>query len=417
MDRIVYLALGLFIGWGIGMLVDYFYWRRARICDDAEQQLQQSIDRIENDNMQLQAEIGRLHSEADRVPRLEADLDARTAQYNGLLADIEERKKRESTMSYNAKARDGEAKAAQALRNRVLELETQLSERDNEIARMYTDYESRGAQVSGLGTKLTDLEATVQNRDLEINALQAALELKEKDIANLKQSSVGNSDVSAMQMRIDALESELAMRNSEASLIGANLSHSVDADAEAPVVESMRSSAEKSDLGMIWGVNSDVEEALDASGIYNYDDLARSSVEDVENALEAAKPGYGDMDKLSIHNSWIDQSRLAQGGDWDALSAYQRRTFDVATGRDDLKLLWGIGPKIEEVMNENGIYTFAQIAAVPGHRLTEILHRAGSRFRMSSEKLHGTWPEQARMAAKGDLDGLAKYQSGLRERL
>ena len=105
---------------------------------------------------------------------------------------------------------------------------------------------------------------------------------------------------------------------------------------------------------------------------------------------------YPGLDKREIHSSWVEQANYADAGEWDQLSTYQSSNLDVGSGRDDLKLIWGIGPKIEGVMNDNGIYTFAQIAAVPAERLTEILHKAGSRFRISSEELHQTWPTQAR---------------------
>src|SRR6218665_4221591 len=50
--------------------------------------------------------------------------------------------------------------------------------------------------------------------------------------------------------------------------------------------------------------------------------------------------------------------------------------------KDDLKIVEGIGPKIEELFNKAGIYTFAQLADTSVVRMKEILDKAGSRFQI-----------------------------------
>jgi predicted flap endonuclease-1-like 5' DNA nuclease len=63
---------------------------------------------------------------------------------------------------------------------------------------------------------------------------------------------------------------------------------------------------------------------------------------------------------------------------------------------DDLKKIEGIGPKIESVLQEAGIRTYAQLAVTGADRLKLILKDAGVRAAPD------TWPEQARLAAVGD---------------
>ena len=76
---------------------------------------------------------------------------------------------------------------------------------------------------------------------------------------------------------------------------------------------------------------------------------------------------------------------------------------------DDLKLIEGIGPKISSLMNEAGIFTFAQLADMPVAGLQAILDKAGLRLGDPA-----TWPEQARLAAQGDLEGLQALQNSLK---
>ncbi|MFN8345148.1 MAG: hypothetical protein U0X91_09095 [Spirosomataceae bacterium] len=77
---------------------------------------------------------------------------------------------------------------------------------------------------------------------------------------------------------------------------------------------------------------------------------------------------------------------------------------------DDLKIVEGIGPKIEELLNHEGIQTFAQLAATSSERIKEILNAAGPRFQMHDP---ATWPEQSAMARDGKWDELKVWQDEL----
>ncbi len=82
----------------------------------------------------------------------------------------------------------------------------------------------------------------------------------------------------------------------------------------------------------------------------------------------------------------------------------------VSEKRDDLKVVEGIGPKIEEMMFRNGIYTFTQLAATPVNRLKEMLVAEGPNYAMHDP---GTWPAQSLLAANAEWENLRAYQSFL----
>ncbi|MCY7353079.1 MAG: hypothetical protein LH606_20880 [Cytophagaceae bacterium] len=77
---------------------------------------------------------------------------------------------------------------------------------------------------------------------------------------------------------------------------------------------------------------------------------------------------------------------------------------------DDLKIVEGIGPKIEALLNHDGILTFAQLAAASPERLHQVLVAAGPRFQIAHP---GTWPQQAQLAAHGKWSELKKLQDEL----
>lgn len=79
--------------------------------------------------------------------------------------------------------------------------------------------------------------------------------------------------------------------------------------------------------------------------------------------------------------------------------------------KDDLTKVEGIGPKIAEILTNSGIATFESLGNAKAKDIKSILEGAGSRYKMHDPT---TWPKQAKLAAKGDWDKLAKLQDELK---
>ncbi len=94
----------------------------------------------------------------------------------------------------------------------------------------------------------------------------------------------------------------------------------------------------------------------------------------------------------------------------EAPAAEEAKEEAPAAEADDLTKIEGIGPKIAEVLNSNGINTFAQLAAASADNIKEMLNNAEGNF-ASHEPT--TWPQQAQMAADGKWDELKKWQDEL----
>jgi small subunit ribosomal protein S1 len=77
---------------------------------------------------------------------------------------------------------------------------------------------------------------------------------------------------------------------------------------------------------------------------------------------------------------------------------------------DDLKIVEGIGPKIEEILHAAGIDSFATLATKSADEVREILLAQGSRFKMFDPE---TWAEQAQLAADGKMDELEALKKEL----
>ncbi len=77
---------------------------------------------------------------------------------------------------------------------------------------------------------------------------------------------------------------------------------------------------------------------------------------------------------------------------------------------NDLTIVEGIGPKINELFNDNGIKTFAELAAQTVPQLRAILDTGGARFRMANPS---TWAKQAALASVNKWAELKKLQDEL----
>lgn len=76
---------------------------------------------------------------------------------------------------------------------------------------------------------------------------------------------------------------------------------------------------------------------------------------------------------------------------------------------DDLEILEGVGPKVAKMLNEAGIVTFADLARAKAAEIDKVLDAAGLQMMESTG-----WIDQAKLAARGDMEGLAKLQDELK---
>jgi|GEM_PF-2332509 len=90
--------------------------------------------------------------------------------------------------------------------------------------------------------------------------------------------------------------------------------------------------------------------------------------------------------------------------------AREFQTAQIRGSGDDLKVIEGIGPAISRLLAENGIRTYNDLARTNQAELSRILTDVG--LRQISDP--ATWPEQARLAAAQDWDGLREMQARLK---
>ncbi len=93
------------------------------------------------------------------------------------------------------------------------------------------------------------------------------------------------------------------------------------------------------------------------------------------------------------------------------LSIDMYRSTEAGRRRDDLKLIEGIGPKIEMLLNDAGYLLFIDLADSTPEALAAVLERSGPRFALARTD---TWPQQAQLLATGDIAGFRKLTDELK---
>ncbi len=79
---------------------------------------------------------------------------------------------------------------------------------------------------------------------------------------------------------------------------------------------------------------------------------------------------------------------------------------------DDLKQIEGIGPKVEKLLHEAGIRTFAQLAVAEPSHVMSILRASGSRYQTHDSS---SWAKQARLAQEGKWEQLRAWQQEMNQ--
>jgi predicted flap endonuclease-1-like 5' DNA nuclease len=93
---------------------------------------------------------------------------------------------------------------------------------------------------------------------------------------------------------------------------------------------------------------------------------------------------------------------------FDAAAA--KAVFGKKIKENDLTVVEGIGPKIQELFHNHDVTTWKSLSECSIEKCQDVLRSGGDRFKMHNP---GTWPEQAKMAYEGNWKQLLKWQDEL----
>ena len=130
----------------------------------------------------------------------------------------------------------------------------------------------------------------------------------------------------------------------------------------------------------------------------------QQEAEEKRKAEEEAK--RAEEEQATENSQQADALEAEAEGDTADEKAEEKKE-DAAAEADDLTKIEGIGPKIAEVLAENGITTFAQLADAKDEDVQEMIKDVKGNHKAD------TWNEQAALARDGKWDELKKLQDKL----
>ncbi|MBT8436373.1 MAG: hypothetical protein KJP11_03295 [Gammaproteobacteria bacterium] len=175
-------------------------------------------------------------------------------------------------------------------------------------------------------------------------------------------------------------------------------------------------------LQIVEGIGPKMESVLNENGISTWSQLASKSVPELQAILNK----YGNRYQIIDPTIWLEQVKLAAAGKVDDLIKLQkidgvsklenmmylgRKSGFARYKQDDLKIVEGIGPKIEVLLRNAGIETWQQLSVAELSSIKAILHTAGPRYRLATPE---SWSLQARLANNGEWSKLKEIQDKLR---
>ncbi len=383
----LYLVLAFALGWLIGFLIDWWFWRGRGA------QMQASLDACRADGAKLRTD---LDGTRQQLASMTTDLQAARADNDNLRLQLT--KDSQGLVAPGLAAAGGAALGAAV-----------ASEED----------------VAAYKRQIADLEAKVEVLQNDLNATREdRWRLRDEAVAAAGGAAVGAAAVAAGKEKEE--EKPGASPAAKAMVAGATLGAAAAAGKEkeeekpgaSPAAKATVAGAtlgaaaaagkkEGDDLEIIEGIGPRIAELLRASGITTFAQLAATPQSELQAILDKGGPAFNRADP----ETWPEQAALAAKGDTEGLKKLQAQLIGGRRIKaDDLEIIEGIGPRIAELLRASGITTFAQLAATPQSELQAILDKGGPAFNRADPE---TWPEQAALAAKGDTEGLAKLQAEL----
>ena len=320
-------------------------------------------------------------------------------------------------------------------------LETQFNTVQESLKRCETDN-------LALTEKLTDQGGTINTGALGAVAgavLAGSSTISSAEYETLKTKNVAlEAEIATLKGNLQQCETDKAALSSKVEVLGAVSTQKLN-DVATPTIDNAGIGAvvgtgtgmdlsygtifTEDNLQIVEGIGPKIESLLKENGINTWKKLSTTEPDELREILRAG----GSRFKMHDPGSWPQQATFAAAGKWQELIAYQHQLSGgmlVTDGKDnpakiekmgmkilgfsnnpeDLKIVEGIGPKIEQLLKADGINTWAQLANTEVSRLQDILNRAGKRYQLAAPS---TWPKQADLAAKGQWSDLTEYQDYL----
>ncbi|MEL6863825.1 MAG: hypothetical protein AAFP19_05370 [Bacteroidota bacterium] len=359
-----------------------------------------SLEDVENrikDGLKLQNVFEELKQMQRRFRETKLTREHRTKVWDRLDAAFKQVK--EKRFGPNA----GDSSPFERLKRRYDGLINAIEKMERSIQRDRDDLKFQNRKIAN-----TDGQLEAQIRQAKIKMIEERIRSKEEKLGEMMQTK------RELEERMEAQKAKDAKRAERERVEAARIAAKAKIAEEIKQAEAARQEMDEDLTKAADALNSTDEEGEEA---------AKESGESAEEMIEAISNTMGEALE-DVVDTVKAVAEVVGGKITEAVSEFKEKAEAAAeaikeevvaseessTSADDLKAVEGIGPKIEEILNQHGLKSFRQLAETSSAKIKEMLTTAGGSFGSHDPT---TWPQQARMAAEGKWEELKSWQDEL----
>ena len=425
---VLLLTIGVIIGWIIQGLTTRRYKKELLLLRKDRDEFEVRYRATEAKQKALAKELEAVSREKvdalDRIQGIQADLTARDRQLEELRRTNEELNVTNQTYSGTI----------DSLNDQVIGLKTQneqLLERADAVVLPITDEGADAGAGNGQESNenLNAYIATSEARFQELEARLRAMNQENQELLTSRGTVPPASPFTGHQPVLDpglSASSEPLVIRADTTDPGVRTGNhggtevivQTTPSVHVPTISSEQA-PEADDLTLIDNIGPFLQTKLNEADIHSYQQIANWTEADIVTYTNLI--GY--IPGIIQRDDWVGQARglamseAANRPEDDGELAFASSSAPTPMGsatdqpEDDLKVVEGIGPKIESILKASGIHSLGVLADTGTERLREILDEAGSRFKSHNPK---TWAVQAGLAADGKIAELKAWQKELK---
>ena len=262
-----------------------------------------------------------------------------------------------------------------------------------------------GSKIKAMLGVLDEKEATITDINTKLTAKEADLNKANLDLDTLRLTNKRHEEEKG-QLRVDLLETQ-NLKMELSNHLSSRQEENIQLQTNLTTIQGENTQL-SSELVASQGIIDDLEARLSTftSGNSSLLAVAAFVVPTVAASISEADEKEVQVEMMTVENvdNAVDNEKNVDNSKEDEQIA-------LASKPDDLKIVEGIGPKIEELCNNIGIFTWKQLSETSVESLQEMLNAAGKRYQIHNP---ATWAEQARKANEGEWDALKIYQDHLK---
>jgi len=369
------------------------------------------IKKLEGENSQISGLMSKVsHFESKKPEVVEKIIEKRVEVDNPKHLALINRLEKENTETSELKAKLSTYEAQEATLRKLKEENAQISVLQHSIKNFETKAEKEGDEIADLHGKATRYRAQIEKLESDnkhLNGLQEKLNDLEDDepkqlalISRLEKENKELADLKAQQAKFDAQEEKIL---------------SLEAD-------SAKAGNMQSELARFKNDNTQHRSLIAKLENENKElDNQKQKIESLQNKLNSVENDKTQhlslIGKLEQENTHIGSKVSDLEGEISSLKTAPE--LDLAAAKaagisikseKDLAAIEGVGPKIAELLQANGINNLKDLSEADTVKIKGILNKGGSQFQMANP---GTWSDQASLACNNRWPALKSLQDVL----